>query len=97
VLVGLALTLLALVVLGVRACAGGGGTEPAADPTTSTSTSTQVAEGLPDAATTTVSIAILPDWYPKQSSRYSDRAPVVTVTTLQPTTSTTTTTTADDD
>jgi hypothetical protein len=42
-------------------------------------------------STTTTPISILPDWYPKQTSRYSDREPVVTVTTLPPTTSTTTT------
>jgi hypothetical protein len=45
---------------------------------------------------TTSSIEVQPDWVPKQSSRYSDRTPVVTVTTLDPTTTTTTTTSASD-
>lgn len=93
VLVGLGVTLLALLVLGVRACVGDGADGRGAAPTTTTSsTSVPAAADPADAATTTVSIAILPDWYPKQSSRYSDREPVVTVTTLAPTSSTTSTT-----
>ncbi|MCX6525559.1 MAG: hypothetical protein NTX58_12495 [Actinobacteria bacterium] len=54
---------------------------------TSISTTTALA---PEQSTTTTSIKLLPDWYPKGSSRYSDRAPAVTVTTLPPTTTTTT-------
>jgi hypothetical protein len=93
VLVGLGVTLLALLVLGVRACVGDGADDRGAAPTTSTSSTSVPDTGDPaDAATTTVSIVVLPDWYPKQSSRYSDREPVVTVTTLAPTTSTTSTT-----
>lgn len=93
VLVGLGVTLLALLVLGVRACVGDGADGRGAAPTTTTTSSTSVpaAADSADAATTTVSIAILPDWYPKQSSRYSDREPVVTVTTLAPTSTTSTT------
>ncbi|MFN7148411.1 MAG: hypothetical protein ACK4V6_02920 [Microthrixaceae bacterium] len=83
VLIGIAVTLVALVVLGVQALRGGDGDEPAAPGSTTTApTATTVAE----LATTSSSIVILPDWYPKQSSRYSDRQPVVTVTTLAPTT-----------
>lgn len=94
VLVGLGVTLLALLVLGVRACVGDGADDRGAAPTTSTSSTASVPDTADpaDAATTTVSIVVLPDWYPKQSSRYSDREPVVTVTTLAPTTSTTSTT-----
>jgi hypothetical protein len=90
VLVGIAVTVLAVAVLGVRACSSGGdGAGDAAGSTTAPPTTAQATEDAPEI--TTSSIAILPDWYPKQSSRYSDREPVVTVTTLPPTTSTTTT------
>lgn len=92
VLVGIGATLLAVVVLGVRACATEG--EPADDPAQAeTTTTVAVAAPVDPALTTTSSIVILPDWYPKQNSRYSEREPVVTVTTLQPTSSTSSTTT----
>ena len=66
------------------ACARRRGAEDAGpgDSTTTTSTPTSVLVTGDDASTTTSSIVILPDWYPKQTSRYSDREPVVTVTTL---------------
>jgi hypothetical protein len=84
VLIGIGVTLVALVVLGVQAVRGDGdGDEPAAPGSTTTSSP---ATTVPQLATTSSSISILPDWYPKQSSRYSDRQPVVTVTTLAPTT-----------
>lgn len=92
VLVGIAATVLAVVLLGARACA----TEqdPVGDSAQDTTTSTvAVAAPIEPDLTTTSSIVILPDWYPKQNSRYSDRQPVVTVTTLQPTSSTSSTTT----
>lgn len=89
VLIGVGVTLIAVVVLGVQALRGGDDQPEAgsADPTTTSVAPTTT----PDQATTSSSIEILPDWYPKQSSRYSDRQPVVTVTTLAPTT------TSDDD
>lgn len=86
VLVGIGVTVVALAVLGLRACTGGDDDTSA---TTTTTTSTTVVEDAP--VTTTSSIVVLPDWYPKQVSRYSDREPVVTVSTLPPTSSTTTT------
>ncbi len=89
VLVGVGVTLLAVVVLGIQALRGGEDRPVAGSPE---STTTIVAPTTtPEQATTSSSIVILPDWYPKQSSRYSDRQPVVTVTTLAPTT------TSDDD
>ncbi len=89
VLIGVGVTLIAVVVLGVQALRGGDDQPEAgsADPTTTSVAPTTT----PEQATTSSSIEILPDWYPKQSSRYSDRQPVVTVTTLAPTT------TSDDD
>jgi hypothetical protein len=90
VMVGLGVTVLALLVLGVRACSDGDPEVAPSDPGPSTSqpTSSVASSDAADAATTTVSIQVLPDWYPKQSSRYSDRQPAVTVTTLPPTTTT---------
>lgn len=92
VLVGIGATVLAVGVLGVRSCTGDPGAGSGAVPSTSTSAGVAEVEDTSPTPTTTSSIVVLPDWYPKQSSRYSDRAPAVTVTTLQPTTSTSTTT-----
>lgn len=91
-LFGIAVTVLAVSVLGVRACADRGEAGSGA-PTSVATPTTEVVAGAtvtsePAGATTTVSISVLPDWYPKQSSRYSDREPAVTVTTLPPTTTT---------
>ncbi len=91
VLVALGVTVLAVVVLGLRACTGGD--DAADDAATTTAPPTSVEATVDTAEVTTTSIVLRPDWYPKQSSRYSDREPVVTVTTLAPTTSTSTTTT----
>lgn len=90
-LVGIAVTVLAVSVLGVRACAdrsdgGSAATTSVVAPTVDDDAGATTSE--PAGATTTVSISVLPDWYPKQSSRYSDRQPAVTVTTLPPTTTT---------
>ncbi|HTO01232.1 MAG TPA: hypothetical protein VL068_11205, partial [Microthrixaceae bacterium] len=54
--------------------------KPSADAKESpTSTSTTIA---PVVSTSTTSLDIPLDWYPKQSSRYSNRQPPVSVTTL---------------
>jgi hypothetical protein len=90
VLIAIGVTAVAVLVLGLRTCAGGDGGVDGTSTTTSTA-STLPAEPDDGISTTTSSIVVLPDWYPKQSSRYSDREPVVTVTTLPPTSSTTTT------
>ena len=86
ILVAIAATVLALVVLGVNALLGGddagdsgGGAEPAPVETSTTSTTAP-----PQVVDTSVVLA--PDWYPKGSSRYSDRSPTGTITTLPPTT-----------
>lgn len=88
VLVALGVTVLAVVVLGAQALLRGGGDDDGGatpeDQAGATSSSTTASERV--VSTTTSSIAVLPDWYPKQSSRYSDRGPVVTLTTLAPTT-----------
>ena len=81
------ITVVALLVLGLGALFGGDDaaeTQPGADATTSTTEATTTSQVT--ASTTTTSIAIRPDWYPKQTSRYSDRQPIVTVSTLPPTT-----------
>lgn len=54
---------------------------------TSSTTTSSVDTTLTSAPTTTIELA--PDWYEKASSRYSDRVPSVTVSTLDPTTTTT--------
>ena len=90
-LVAIGVTLVAVVLLGLRACAGDDGGESGDASTTTTGATTSVVVTGDTADTTTSSIVILPDWYPKQTSRYSDREPVVTVTTLPPTSATTTT------
>ena len=92
VMVALGVTAAAVLVLGLRSC--GGGEDTADDNVTTTAPPTTVEASVATADVTTSSIAVRPDWYPKQSSRYSDREPVVTVTTLAPTTSTTSTTAA---
>lgn len=90
ILVGIGLTVAAVVVLGVTSFAGSddgdeGGTttvdpiESSVSPETTPPTSPAI-----DESTTSTSIVLAPDWYPKQSSRFSDRRPVVTVTTLPP-------------
>ena len=86
ILVAMAATVLALVVLGANALFGGdeppeGG--PTEEPATAES-STTVTTAPREVVDTTV--VLLPDWYPKGSSRYSDRSPSVTITTLPPTT-----------
>ena len=90
VLIAIGLTAAAVLVLGLRTCSAGDGNVDGTSTTTSTA-STVPADTDDGISTTTSSIVVLPDWYPKQSSRYSDREPVVTVTTLPPTSSTTTT------
>ncbi len=96
VLLALAVTALAVVVLGVRACApsddgADAGTPAVSEEPGATSSSTSVApstQPTQPAQVTSSSVESLPDWYPKQASRYSDRDPVVTVSTLPPTSTT---------
>lgn len=93
VLVAIGVTVLAMAVLGLRSCTdGGGGGSNEARPS-STSAGPGEVEDTILIPPTTSSIVVPPDWYPKQSGRYSDRDPVVTITTLAPTTSTSTTST----
>lgn len=92
-LVAIAITAVALLVLGGVTLLGGddadvpgdGGGDPTST-TTAPSTTAPTADPEPPEDTTTTTIAIRPDWFPKQTSRYSDRQPVVTVSTLPPTT-----------
>lgn len=85
IMAGVGVTLIAALILGVRSCAGGSSGEST---TTSASTVVSTTVAVLVEETTSTSISLAPDWYPKQSSRYSDRRPVVTVTTLAPTTTT---------
>ena len=84
ILIAIAATAVAVVVLALNALLGGDADE-APDATSSTTTAV---------APTTVPVAVhpsavvAPDWYPKRSSRYSDRGPGVTITTLPSTTTT---------
>jgi hypothetical protein len=79
ILVALAVTVVALGVLAVNALIASD--DPAEAPampapTSTTTTSSTVAEPVE------TSVVVAPDWYPKGSSRYSNRQPVVTVTTI---------------
>lgn len=88
IMIGIAVTLFAVLALGLRSCAGSDGRSgSSATSTTGASVETTGASAAVEEAPST-SIVLAPDWYPKQSSRYSDRRPVVTVTTLPPTTTT---------
>ncbi len=82
----IALTVLALAVLGGRALlSGGDGDEDAGGASSTTSSSPPTS---PPPELTTTSVEILPEWFPKQTSRYSERESVVSLTTV-PTTSST--------
>lgn len=81
ILVALALTVVAVAALGVGALVGNDA--PSSTTTTSTTTAAVLA---PTTEVTETSVQVAPDWYPKGSSRYSDRRPAVTITTLAPTT-----------
>ncbi len=89
IIIGVAVTLLAVLALGLRSWvssdggSGSAGTSTTADAPVETTTAPGGVDEVPS-----TSIVLAPDWYPKQSSRYSDRRPVVTVTTLPPTTTT---------
>jgi hypothetical protein len=86
-LVAIGLTVVGLAVLAVASLTGGGGEEPA---TASTSTSSEVTVTAGTVPPTT--IELLPDWYRKGNSRFSERGPAPTVSSLPSTTTTTTTT-----
>lgn len=83
--VALGATLLAVLVLLVAGLAGGDGDESAATSTTSTSTTASGPTLAPS------SIQLRPDWYRKGNSRYSQRGPTPTVSSL-PSSSTSSTT-----
>jgi hypothetical protein len=82
-LVAIALTVVGLVVLAVAALTGGSGDEPATPSTTGSSAVTVTAGTVPP-----TTIELLPDWYRKGNSRFSERGPAPTVSSL-PSTSTT--------
>lgn len=86
ILIALVLTVLAVAVLGVRTVidrdTGGG----AAEGSTTTTADPTPTDAPVEASTT--SVEVLPDWFPKQTSRYSEREPVVSLTTVPTTTST---------
>jgi len=88
VVVALCVTALCTAVLAVVSLRGGVD-QSAAPPTTAPSDAQTTVTTAATQSTTTSSIEVLADWYPKRTSRYSDRRPPVTVTTLAPTTSTT--------
>ncbi|MEI2640425.1 MAG: hypothetical protein V9F03_15750 [Microthrixaceae bacterium] len=93
VLLAAAVTVVALVAIAVISLSGSD-SESTNSPTTSSGgrgATTSVAPRVTttSTATTTTSIEIPEDWYPKGSSRYSDRSPATTVTTLPPSSDTT--------
>lgn len=85
ILVAIGVTIVAVGVLGVSAVLGG---EDSVQPPPELSTSTTTTGAPPTTAGEVVdtSVLVAPDWYPKRSSRYSDRQPIVTITTLPTTT-----------
>ncbi len=87
VIVALVVTLLALAVLGGRALLSGGDGDGDARGASST-TSSSPPTSSPSVELTTTSVEVLAEWFPKQTSRYSEREPVVSLTTV-PTTSST--------
>jgi len=87
ILVALAVTVVALGVLAVAALTGGGDGEGASPTSTQpTGSSTTIAPVSTSAEVPGTSVVVSPEWYPKGTSRYSDRTPAVTITTLPPTT-----------
>lgn len=80
-LVAIGLTVVALVVLAVVSLRRPG---PAREPATSAPATTERTTTTMIGTSTTVEIPA--DWYPKGSSRYSDREPHTSLTTLAPTT-----------
>lgn len=83
VLVALVLTGVGVTTLGVLALRGPDRAEPVGRTTTSTTSATPAAPPTPP-----VSIELRADWYRKGNSRFSERGPVPTVSSL-PSTSTT--------
>lgn len=86
VMIALGITVIAVLVLAGMAVFGGTGGSGVdrnanAKPEV-TSTSTTVTATTTAVSITTTSLQIPVDWYPKGSSRYSDRKPPVTVTTI---------------
>lgn len=82
ILIALAATVAALIVLGVMSLTGGSGEDRTEATTTSVTTSSTVSvpTGPPR------SIDLQPDWYQKGHSLYSERGPTPTVSSLPPTT-----------
>jgi hypothetical protein len=82
ILVALVVTVVALGVLAADALfmSDDPAEAPAGPATTSTTTTSSTVAGAVE-----TSVVVAPDWYPKGSSRYSDRQPAVTVTTIPPT------------
>lgn len=87
VLVALVLTVAALAVLGGRALLSGEGNDGDAGGAASTTTSS-TSTSQPPVELTTTSVEVRSEWFPKQTSRYSERESVVSLTTV-PTTSST--------
>jgi hypothetical protein len=83
VVVALVLTAVGFMVLGVLALRGRDGAEPAGRTTTSSTSATPSAPPVPP-----VSIELRSDWYRKGNSRFSERGPVPTVSSLPSTSST---------
>jgi hypothetical protein len=85
ILVALAITVVAVAVLAVNALVGSAGDEVTEQEPVATSTTTVPVETTA-AEVVETSVVVAPDWYPKGTSRYSDRQPAVTITTLATTT-----------
>lgn len=84
ILLALGLTVVAVVVL-LGTAIFDGNDDVGTSTTTSSSTTMSIA-AAPTSAAPDTTVRVAPDWYPKSSSRYSDRRPAVTITTLAPTT-----------
>ena len=86
ILLAIAITVLALGALVVAAVVGDDGGEDASRPDDDEEqTTTTIAPATTSADVGGTSVVVAPDWYPKGTSRYSDRTPAVTITTLPPT------------
>ncbi|MGB3410499.1 MAG: hypothetical protein WBA45_04830 [Microthrixaceae bacterium] len=101
-LFALGITVIALLVLAGMAIFGGsegsdgsGSAAKSGPEAGQVGTSTSTTASTSTVSVTTTSLEISVDWYPKGSSRYSNRKPPVTVTTIAPPTSSEATETTD--
>ncbi len=89
VLLAAAVTVLAVVVLGAQTVLSGGdgaGEDAGGGPTTTELDASvdSTTAGDEPAVAPPRPVEVQPDWYPKRSSRYSDRSPEASITTVPP-------------